>query len=66
MMIHDRYRRIAGSGKMLGTCAAISDRTGLNANIVRVAMVGSALLISWKLTIVAYCAAAFVLWYKSR
>ena len=65
-MIRDRYRQIAGSGKVLGTCAALGDRTGLNANVVRVALVGAALLISWKLTVIAYCATAFVLWYKSR
>ena len=47
-------------GKLLGVCAGIANRTGLDVTVVRVAVVLSALLLSFWGTVVVYLGAAFV------
>jgi phage shock protein C len=47
-------------GKLLGVCAGIANRTGLDVTVVRVAVVLSALLLSFWWTAILYFGAAFV------
>jgi len=58
MMIRDEQDRAPGSGKLLGTCAVLADRTGIPATAWRVAAVIAALCVSFKLTVAVYCVAA--------
>jgi phage shock protein PspC (stress-responsive transcriptional regulator) len=58
MMIRDRQDRTPGGGKLLGTCAALQDRTGIPANAWRIATVIAMLCVSFKLTVAVYCIAA--------
>ena len=57
MRIGDYQRGSPGSGKLLGTCAALEDRTGVPAIAWRLATI-VALCIWFKLTIAVYCVAA--------
>jgi phage shock protein PspC (stress-responsive transcriptional regulator) len=57
MRIPNYQDRTPGSGKLLGTCAALEERTGIPANAWRVATI-VALCIWFKLTIAVYCVAA--------
>lgn len=56
-MTNDNQDRMSGGGKLLGTCAQISDRSGVPVTLLRVALV-VALCVSFKLTVLAYCVAA--------
>ena len=47
-------------GKFLGVCAGIANHTGVDATIVRVALVLVTLLGGWPWTVIAYFAAAAV------
>jgi len=57
MRIPNYQDRTPGSGKLLGTCAALADRTGIPAIAWRIATI-VALCIWFKLTIALYCVAA--------
>jgi phage shock protein PspC (stress-responsive transcriptional regulator) len=65
-MIQDDYNRHAPSrSKLLGACHGLSELTGLNATFVRAGAV--VLLCVWfKLTIIAYCAAAVAFRLRQR
>ena len=58
MMIRDEQDRAPGSGKLLGTCAAFEDRTGVPAIAWRIGVIAAMLLVSFKLTVAVYCVAA--------
>ena len=47
-------------GKLLGVCAGLANRTGLDVTIIRVAVVLSALLLSFTWTAILYVGAGFV------
>jgi len=47
-------------GKALGVCAGVANRTGLDVTVIRVAVVLSALLISFWGTVILYFCGAFV------
>jgi phage shock protein PspC (stress-responsive transcriptional regulator) len=57
MRIPNYQDRTPGGGKLLGTCAALEERTGIPANAWRVATIVT-LCIWFKLTIAFYCIAA--------
>jgi phage shock protein PspC (stress-responsive transcriptional regulator) len=57
MRIGDYQDRTPGGGKLLGTCAALEDRTGVPAIAWRIATI-VALCIWFKLTIAIYCVTA--------
>ena len=61
MMIRDYEDKMPGSGKLLGTCAALAERTGIPALAWRLGALAALLLVSFKLTIVVYCIAALAL-----
>ena len=46
-------------GKLFGVCAGLANRTGLDVTIIRVAVVLSALLLSFTWTAILYAGAAF-------
>ncbi len=66
MRIRDYRDRAPGGGKLLGTCAALENRTGIPAIAWRIATIAALFLVSFKLTIAAYCIAAlaFRLWRR--
>ena len=47
-------------GKLLGVCAGIANRTGLDVTVIRVAVVLAALLVSFWGTVILYFGGAFV------
>ena len=47
-------------GKLLGVCAGLANRTGLDVTVIRVAVVLTALIGSFIWTVILYGAAAFV------
>lgn len=61
MRIRDYQDRAPGSGKLLGTCAALEDRTGVPAIAWRIGVIIALLCVSFKLTIVVYCVTALAL-----
>lgn len=58
-MIRDRDYQAPGSGKLLGTCTELAERTGMPVSLVRIAAV-VALVWAFKLTVVAYCLGALI------
>ncbi len=61
MLIRDRQDGAPGSGKLLGTCAALEERTGVPAIAWRIGAVAALFLVSFKLTVAVYCIAALAL-----
>ena len=49
-----------GQGKVMGVCAGISDYTGWDVTLIRVAMVLATLVGGWPWTVIAYFAAALI------
>lgn len=66
MRIRDYHDRSSGGGKLLGTCTALEDRTGLPAIVWRIGVLAALVCISFKLTIVVYCVAALALRLSRR
>ena len=64
-MIHDLNDRVSSRAKLLGTCADLSDSSGIPVTLLRVALV-MALCCSFKLTVLAYCVAALAFRAKRR
>jgi phage shock protein PspC (stress-responsive transcriptional regulator) len=58
MRIRDYQDGAPGSGKLLGTCAALEDRTGVPAIAWRIGVLAALLCVSFKLTVAVYCLAA--------
>ena len=55
-----RFELDRGEGKLLGVCAGLANQTGIDATIIRVALVLVTLVGAWPWTVIAYLAAAFV------
>ena len=55
-----RFELDRREGKLLGVCAGLANQTGIDATIIRVALVLVTLIGAWPWTVVAYLAAAFV------
>ena len=65
MIQDDIHRHASSRGKLLGACHHLSTQTGIPATLLRIGAV--ALLCVWfKLTIIAYCAAAVVFHFRQR
>ena len=65
MVQDDTNRHASSRGKLLGACHHLSTQTGIPATLLRIGAV--ALLCVWfKLTIIAYCAAAVVFHFRQR
>ncbi len=58
MWIRDYQDGTPSSGKLLGTCAALEDRTGVPVIAWRVSLIVALLCVSFKLTIAVYCVLA--------
>jgi phage shock protein C len=56
----NRFETDKANGKLLGVCAGIANQTGLDATIVRVALVVVTLLGAFPWTLIAYGVAAMV------
>src|SRR5262245_7556495 len=61
MSVSDRYSRNRHDKKLAGVCAAIGDVFNIDPTFVRVGFAAVAILISWKLALVAYVAAGIYL-----
>ncbi len=49
-----RYSLQRKDAKLAGVCATIGDRIGIDPTFIRIGVVAAAILISWKLTLIAY------------
>lgn len=63
--MHDDLTRSTPSGKLLGVCAGLAERSGLAPLPLRILAV-AALLCAFKLTVVGYCVAALILRMERR
>lgn len=54
-----RFEVDKGEGKFLGVCAGIANHSGIDATIVRVALVLATLIGGWPWTVIAYFVVAF-------
>ena len=59
--MHDRYSLNRRDKKLAGVCSTIGDAFNIDPTFIRVGFVAAAILISWKLALVAYVAAAIYL-----
>jgi hypothetical protein len=66
MRIRDYHDRASGGGKLLGTCAALEDRTGVPAIAWRIGALAALICVSFKLTITVYCVTALALRLSRR
>jgi hypothetical protein len=66
MRIRDYQDKVPGGGKLLGTCAALEDRTGVPAIAWRIGVLAALICVSFKLTIVVYCLTALGLRLSRR
>lgn len=55
-----RFEVDRAEGKLLGVCAGIANHTGVDATIIRVALVVVTLMGAWPWSVVAYAIAALV------
>lgn len=56
----NRFEVDRANGKIAGVCAGLANRTGLDATVIRVALVVVTLLGAFPWTLIAYAIAAFV------
>ena len=59
--MHDRYSLNRRDKKLAGVCSTIGEAFNIDPTFIRVGFVAAAVLISWKLALVAYVAAGIYL-----